>query len=127
MDLVLDYRFQKPSYIKVIMNKSGNTKQPSFFLRLRRSLIRRINRAKLKLTNPETIFTDIYKKNAWGGKESISGRGSDANQTQVLIQELPDFLKKFKISKLLDIPCGDFAWMEKVNLWTARLQFIIAT
>ena len=61
------------------------------------------------------IFTDIYQTNAWNGVESASGIGSDTNQTQFLVTELGLFLKKIKVRSMLDIPCGDFNWMQKVE------------
>jgi hypothetical protein len=62
------------------------------------------------------IFTDFYNKNLWGDKESRSGTGSNLLQTQVIMQKIPALLKKYKIKSLLDIPCGDFYWMQRVDL-----------
>lgn len=64
----------------------------------------------------EQVFTDIYKSNTWGGKNSVSGTGSDAYQTRVIVKELPAVFSDLGISTMLDIPCGDFNWMENVNL-----------
>lgn len=61
------------------------------------------------------LFTKIFKSNFWKG-ESRSGTGSDISQTLHLIAELPTLLKSFEIGELLDIPCGDFNWMSRVNL-----------
>jgi hypothetical protein len=63
----------------------------------------------------EEIFTDIYQTNAWNGRESVSGVGSDSNQTVFLVKELSLLLKKLEIASMLDIPCGDFNWMKKVD------------
>lgn len=62
------------------------------------------------------IFTSYYKKNTWKGKESVSGPGSDYEQTRFLIPELQILLKDLEIKSMLDIPCGDFNWMQRVNL-----------
>lgn len=62
------------------------------------------------------IFTDYYKNNTWSGKESVSGPGSDYEQTKFLIPELNIMLKDLKIKSMLDIPCGDFNWMKRVDL-----------
>lgn len=62
------------------------------------------------------IFTDIYLKNQWGGKDSISGPGSDSDQTQYLVEMLPGVLTKYAIRSILDVPCGDFHWMRSVDL-----------
>lgn len=62
------------------------------------------------------VFTSYYKKNSWNGKESVSGPGSDYEQTKFLIPELEILLKNLKINTMLDVPCGDFNWMRKVDL-----------
>lgn len=63
----------------------------------------------------QTVFTDIYDTRAWHSKESISGIGSELSQTKQLINELPFLFKKYNIQSVLDIPCGDFNWMQHVN------------
>lgn len=62
------------------------------------------------------IFTTYYNKNSWHGKESVSGPGSDYEQTKFLIPELTYLLKDLNIKSMLDAPCGDFNWMKKVDL-----------
>lgn len=62
------------------------------------------------------IFTSFYNKNSWRGKESVSGPGSDYEQTKFLIPELDILLQELKIGSILDAPCGDFNWMRRVNL-----------
>ena len=62
------------------------------------------------------LFTDYYKNNSWNGKESMSGPGSDYEQTKFLIPELELLLKNLKVKTMLDVPCGDFNWMKRVNL-----------
>lgn len=62
------------------------------------------------------IFERIYKNNAWGGRESVSGRGSDLDHTGRLLIELDTLLREYDIKTILDIPCGDFNWMKEVNL-----------
>ena len=62
------------------------------------------------------IFTDYYKNNSWSGKESVSGPGSDYEQTKFLIPELDIMLKYLNIKSMLDIPCGDFNWMKRIDL-----------
>ncbi|KOY86794.1 hypothetical protein AD998_12160 [bacterium 336/3] len=65
---------------------------------------------------PKEVFTKIYQEHYWGNKDTVSGTGSTLLQTQTLIQELPSLLKKFEIKSILDIPCGDFHWMQKIDL-----------
>ncbi len=69
------------------------------------------------------IFNSIYKSNYWNkskefnsNKQSLSGPGSIPNsiQTNNLIFELGEFIKKNNIKKILDAPCGDCAWIKKI-------------
>jgi 2-polyprenyl-3-methyl-5-hydroxy-6-metoxy-1,4-benzoquinol methylase len=48
--------------------------------------------------------------------ESLSGRGSDSDQTAQLKLELPLMLKELGVKTLLDLPCGDLNWMKDVDL-----------
>jgi hypothetical protein len=66
----------------------------------------------------EDIFTEIYSANQWGGKESVSGSGSDLLQTSVIRERLPALCREFDVHTMLDIPCGDFHWMKRVDLGT---------
>lgn len=62
------------------------------------------------------IFSRIYASNSWDGKQSISGPGSDLEQTKTIIAELPALFAKFEVRSVLDIPCGDFHWMRHVPM-----------
>jgi 2-polyprenyl-3-methyl-5-hydroxy-6-metoxy-1,4-benzoquinol methylase len=62
------------------------------------------------------VFTNIYESNLWTSKESRSGLGSELKSTEVIRRELPELFKKFKIESVLDIPCGDFNWMQHVDM-----------
>jgi hypothetical protein len=64
----------------------------------------------------QNTFTNIFLTRAWHSKESVSGVGSELTQTKTLIQELPLLFKKYNIQSVLDIPCGDFNWMQHVDL-----------
>ncbi len=70
-----------------------------------------------RLINAPTakVFEDIYRNRSWGGK-SVSGMGSDHEQTKTLCQELPKLLQTYSVRSLLDAPCGDFSWMKLVEL-----------
>lgn len=65
---------------------------------------------------PETVFSDIFKSNAWGSAESVSGAGSELTNTAQVIRELPHLLRELQVHSLLDVPCGDFNWMQHVDL-----------
>ena len=64
----------------------------------------------------EEIFTSIFQRHAWGGTDSVSGPGSDASQTARLVANLRTLIDEHEIRSVLDIPCGDFQWMQRVNL-----------
>lgn len=59
-------------------------------------------------------FTEIYRKNLFGGAESISGPGSDLLQTEEVRRRLPDLFRRHAIGSILDAACGDFFWMKHV-------------
>jgi SAM-dependent methyltransferase len=64
----------------------------------------------------QEIFTDIASRNLWGSSESVSGLGSTIDATKRLRTDLPHLIERYRITRLLDIPCGDFAWMGYINL-----------
>jgi hypothetical protein len=64
----------------------------------------------------KNVFTSYYDSNFWQGKESVSGPGSDYEQTKFLVPELQILLEDLKVKSMLDIPCGDFNWMKNINL-----------
>ena len=66
--------------------------------------------------SPQETFTEIYQTNYWKGAESVSGKGSDLDQTQVVISELNRLINQLELKSMLDIPCGDFLWMQHVDL-----------
>lgn len=78
--------------------------------------IERRMQQQLQAKGVEQLFTEIHATNAWGGRESVSGPGSDPEQTTVVLRELPAILKRYAIRSLLDVPCGDFHWMRRVDL-----------
>ncbi|MFN5620546.1 MAG: hypothetical protein ACK478_04520 [Flavobacteriales bacterium] len=69
-----------------------------------------------KKENLKNRFTEIYKKNLFNGGDSISGQGSDMFQTRIISVEIPKLLKKLNVKTFLDAPCGDFFWMQHVDL-----------
>lgn len=62
------------------------------------------------------IFSEIYEQNLWSNTFSRSGNGSTLEQTEVLRQELNLIFDELNIKSMLDLPCGDFKWMQKTNL-----------
>ena len=66
----------------------------------------------------EAYWTTTYNKATegfWGKTESVSGPGSTAEQTHAIRQQLEMILKEYAIDSFLDVPCGDFNWMQLVN------------
>jgi hypothetical protein len=64
----------------------------------------------------ERIFShhaQLYRQHR---DESISGPGSNLQQTQRLRAGLPLLLAQLGVRSLLDAPCGDFNWMRTVKL-----------
>jgi glycosyltransferase involved in cell wall biosynthesis len=103
--------------LSIKLSKSWSVK----YMKLLKSLIKRIiNRTanighlNLKSVTHE-IFDDIYKTNYWRG-ESRSGEGSDLIQTQQIREVFPVLLKSLGAKSMLDIPCGDYYWMQHVDL-----------
>ena len=61
-------------------------------------------------------FERIYHTNLWSDPETRSGTGSSLDSTRVLREKLPNALRELGTRVLLDAPCGDFAWMDHVDL-----------
>jgi hypothetical protein len=64
----------------------------------------------------ENTFTRIWRTNAWQGAESRSGVGSSLEHTAVVREELPRIFKQYGIRRFIDLPCGDFHWMQRTDL-----------
>lgn len=77
---------------------------------------RRMKTARYEKMSTKEIFTKIRDKNEWGSSESVSGPGSEIEQTSTLRMELQKILKTKNIKSILDVPCGDFNWMKEVDL-----------
>lgn len=60
-------------------------------------------------------FTHINETKYWQSRESVSGDGSELEVTKPLINALQALLKKENIKSMLDLPCGDFNWMQHVD------------
>lgn len=66
--------------------------------------------------NIKDIFYEIYERSVSNNITPISGSGATIDQTREIIKELPVVLKELNIRTLLDLPCGDFNWMNEINL-----------
>src|SRR5438045_3612575 len=64
----------------------------------------------------EDVFRSAITENKWGLNDSVSGGGSDLQQTQAVRERLPTLWSDFDIGTVLDLPCGDFYWMKHVPM-----------
>lgn len=64
----------------------------------------------------QSVFTHIYNTQTWPSKESYSGPGSTLKETETIRKKIPILLQELNIKTLLDAPCGDFNWIQHVNL-----------
>jgi hypothetical protein len=63
----------------------------------------------------ERVFTEIFQTHEWPG-ESVSGAGSSLDRTVVARRTIPEIVREYGIHTMLDTPCGDFHWMQHVDL-----------
>lgn len=65
-----------------------------------------------------TDFTAIYQGGGWdgGGGETICGNSARKTSAKKTIRILQSLISELHIKTLLDIPCGDFNWMQYVNI-----------
>ena len=73
-------------------------------------------KAELSKLGLQERFERIYHTNLWSDPETRSGTGSSLDSTRILREKLPRALRQLNTRVLLDIPCGDFTWMERVDL-----------
>ena len=76
-----------------------------------------LNNTKKKIFSHKTIkdrFTYIYSSHYWPSKESVSGPGSEIENTKNIRKELIKLIQKYNIKRFLDIPCGDFNWIKNI-------------
>ena len=64
----------------------------------------------------KNYFSNIYTTNSFKGVESKSGPGSEIDQTTTISAELSKLIEKLGVKTFCDLPCGDFNWMQNVNL-----------
>jgi SAM-dependent methyltransferase len=66
------------------------------------------------------IFTGIYERNIWKNAESMSGYGSTLEYTKSVRDALPVIFDELEIRSIVDAPCGDFNWMQRIPLERIR-------
>ena len=77
---------------------------------------RNTNSRKFRNKSAKDVFTEIYESNHWESSESKSGTGSEFIKTESLIKGIDKLLIEMNIKSVLDLPCGDYEWMQKVDM-----------
>jgi hypothetical protein len=62
----------------------------------------------------EEVFREIYRTNHWGASER-SGAGASVEQAASVLAHLASLIETLQVRTLLDVPCGDFAWMRHLQ------------
>lgn len=89
----------------------------SLAARLRRWWVKRVVRRALATDHDRARkFALIHRLNYWGNAESVSGNGSSLDSTAVFRAGFESLLRRHRIGRLFDAPCGDWNWMQAVSL-----------
>lgn len=91
---------------------------------IRRFIVGVARRKILSASTPKERFTEIYRRRLWSEEGSASGPGSSLSSTANLRRCLPTLFEEFGIKRVLDAPCGDFAWMRHVTDGLPNLDYI---
>ncbi len=59
-------------------------------------------------------FEKAAAANYWSDTDSVSGPGSNMQQTRVIRQQIPLLLEKYGVTNILDAPCGDLFWIKEI-------------
>ena len=86
--------------------------------RLKRPLekLAKAHELRFRYTSRQSVFTRVYESAAWGSQESGSGTASELRATEDIREGLPGALRRLEVRSLLDAPCGDWNWMQQVDL-----------
>lgn len=101
--------------VRLMMEAEDFVWDSPFLSFLLRNVPRKI-RGPFKTRPTETVFSEVFRGNLWGDKESLSGPGSNMMETRTIRRDLPMLFRKYGIGSILDVPCGDFNWMKDVDL-----------
>ena len=104
----------KSQFKKIIQNQA-----PDHLLNLGCRLRSMFRHADYSSKSHSDIFSEISRNKGWGGN-SLSGMGSDLEQTESVRRHLVPLLEEYGVNSLLDLPCGDFYWMKLVDLGKRR-------
>ena len=70
---------------------------------------------RLRYRTTEARFDEIYRGNHWRNAESLSGFGSSLDATSAARRAVSEIVERYSVESLLDVPCGDFNWMSRVD------------
>lgn len=86
--------------------------------RLKRPLekLGKAHELRFRYTSRQAVFTHVYESASWGSQESGSGTASELRATENVREWLPGVLSRLGAKSLLDAPCGDWNWMQHVDL-----------
>lgn len=95
-----------------------NTKEfiPLIILDFYQKIRYKKNRSRFYQIDYWDVFDIIYRSNLWNDLGNRSGPGSRLAFTNNAISGIQKIIGQFSIQSILDLPCGDFYWMQKVNL-----------
>jgi SAM-dependent methyltransferase len=75
-----------------------------------------VHRLRLRVMSRTDVFARAYRNTTWGSQESGSGDASELRATEVVRAQLTDLLHRHNVTSLLDAPCGDWNWMQHIDL-----------
>jgi hypothetical protein len=61
-------------------------------------------------------FTLLHRLGVYHHPDSFSGPAATLDETAALREALPEIVAQWSITTMLDVPCGDFAWMRHLDL-----------
>ncbi|KAJ8299606.1 hypothetical protein KUTeg_023666 [Tegillarca granosa] len=74
----------------------------------------------------QLVFQNIYNRHYWGKAGRGSGLGSAIEYTEILRKHLLEFVSRYNLSSMTDIPCGGMEWTEVFlqSVWQRIPSFI---
>ncbi|MDH5530817.1 MAG: hypothetical protein OEY05_12340 [Paracoccaceae bacterium] len=67
---------------------------------------------------PNPKLHEVFEDKSWSGDKGAprSGHGSSLRRTRRLRKALPGFLRRYGVKTFIDAPCGDWTFMQAVDL-----------
>lgn len=78
-----------------------------------------MDNAKVEL---RAVFSEIFETGGWATTETVSGPGSTIESTNQIRPAISTLCRQHNIRSILDIPCGDFNWMSRMDF--SGIQYI---